>query len=473
MEKQLFLLTLLMLGSAIGSDDKLKISSLLQNSLKIKPNVDILVSMKPETGETLSQVISSFTESSTRGTRATAVYKALSTLAENSQKEILQFLQWDPHVKITSFWISNQIYIQNVSADVVQFLSSFDAISKIEEDEILAMPDDETKVGEIETEKGILAEWGIEKIQAPAAWALAGGNDGAGVRIATIDTGVRLTHQALANNYVGASNYGWYDPYSKSSSPYDDHGHGTHVTGTVAGGFGVGVAPGAKWMACKSLRSDNSGTQAAFISCGQFMTCPTNPQGNNPDCAKAPHVVSNSWMANGAGGGITWFNAVINAWEGAGIIGVFANGNAGPACRTGMSPGDNLKVIAVGATTSSDAMASFSGVGPSSYGDVKPDISGPGQGVRSSHHTSDTAYISMSGTSMATPHVAGLVALMHGYNPNISFDQVKSILGQSADRNLSFGGVTCGGITDSTFPNNHFGHGRINALAAMRMLIQN
>jgi len=302
-----------------------------------------------------------------------------------------------------------------------------------------------------------LAEYGVEIIQAPAAWAA--GHNGAGAIAGIIDTGARPTHEAIAANYRGGT-HSWYNPYTQTQTPGDGHGHGTHCTGTVAGILGIGVAPGAKWISCKGLQDNGSGSQASLLACGQFMLCPHTYNGQQPNCALAPHVVSNSW---GGGAGDAWFDNVARSWKSAGIVPVFANGNSGPSCRTSNSPGDSAEVLGVGATTATDAIASFSSRGPANAGHQKPDISAPGNAVRSAGHLSDTAYATMSGTSMACPHVAGLVAILKGKNPNASFDVIKANLQNNADRNLTSGGQTCQNIPDTQFPNYTFGFGRINA----------
>jgi len=196
------------------------------------------------------------------------------------------------------------------------------------------------------------------------------------------------------------------------------------------------------------------------------MACPHTATGGNPDCSLKPDVVSNSW---GGGYGQTWFDAVINAWHAVNIIPVFAQGNSGAACRTSNSPGDsNAGVLAVGATTSTDAIASFSSRGPSNFNTQKPDISAPGNQIVSAGHVNDTARSTMSGTSMACPHVAGLIALLKSRNKNANYVTIKQILQDTADRNLLSSNQTCEGVPDTVFPNYTFGYGRINALKAVQ-----
>jgi len=299
------------------------------------------------------------------------------------------------------------------------------------------------------------------KIQAPEAWAVLEDRKGDGVVVATVDTGVRVTHEALKDNFLG--DYGWFDPSTYDPLPTDRNGHGTHTTGTIAGKLGVGVAPGAKWAACRGCAT-SSCSQSDLIACGQFFACPTLADGSRQDCTKAPNLVSNSW---GGGRGNTWYNAVIDAWHAAHIIPIFSIGNSGPSCDTANSPGDQ-NVIGVGSTTNTDAISSFSSVGPTSDGRMKPDIAAPGSAVISAYHTSDTAYVSLSGTSMACPHAAGTIALLQTRKRDLSYEDAKRLLIGRADQQLTFSGRTCDNVKDDQFPNHVFGNGRINALKSVQ-----
>ncbi|KAJ0390764.1 hypothetical protein ATCC90586_011687 [Pythium insidiosum] len=180
--------------------------------------------------------------------------------------------------------------------------------------------------------------------------------------------------------------------------------------------------------------------------------------------ASAPHIVNNSWAG---GKGLTIFNAAIDAWKAAGIIPIFAAGNAGPTCGSVLSPGDQPGVITVGATDSTDGLTSFSGKGPSLTGQVKPDVVAPGNLIRSTCFESDTAYCAMSGTSMATPHVSGAVALLLSAKPGMSFDAVKNAIQVSTTRRLKATGYTCCKTLDSVIPNNQFGFGLIDVVRAL------
>lgn len=219
----------------------------------------------------------------------------------------------------------------------------------------------------------------------------------------------------------------------------------------------------------KGLDDNGSGPGTVLLACGQFMVCPTNASGEDADCSKTPHIVSNSW-ASGSGG-VTFFDEMIAVWHAAGVIPVFASGNSGPNCGTARSPSDR-DVIAVGSTNDLDALSTFSSVGPSvGVGAVKPDISAPGQIIMSADHRNDNSYRIMSGTSMACPHVAGAIALLLSRNPDLTYAQVKTLIQSHADRDvLTSSGSNCSWISDNVFPNHHFGYGRLNIHRALQAL---
>lgn len=161
----------------------------------------------------------------------------------------------------------------------------------------------------------------------------------------------------------------------------------------------------------------------------------------------------------------------MKSWRAAGIIPVFANGNSGPQCGTVNSPGDYSDVIGVGASAVDDTLASFSSVGPSRRGIIKPDVSAPGLNVRSAWHTSDSSFKSISGTSMATPHTAGVIALLLSHQSNLSYDRIYSSLSSTCSTAVLKGpGKSCGGVSETTFPNNAFGYGVIHASNALASL---
>jgi len=362
---------------------------------------------------------------------------------------------------VQSFWISNQILVEGADAATIKALAAMNEVVRIDEETVIRLDDPVTS-----DKPSIQNEWGLVKIRVEEAWAL--GGKGAGVVVGITDTGARPTHEAIRDNFRGGT-HSWFDPFLGSQNPRDGQGHGTHVTGTIVGNNGIGVAPEAQWISCKGLNNLGVATQRSLLRCGQFMTCPTDYQEANPDCTLAPHVVSNSWGSAGNNG---FYDDVINAWHAAGIIPVFAAGNSGDTCSTIGSPADSKAgAIAVGATTSDDAIAVFSSRGPSEFAEAhKPDISAPGQDIRSAGIASDSEYVTFSGTSMACPHVAGLVALLKAQDPTADYNKIHSILTTTAQKELTFGDQVCDGISETEFPNHAFGHGRIDALAAVQAI---
>jgi subtilisin family serine protease len=393
------------------------------------------------------------------------VASALKAHAAESQKNVIAALAGVEHHVL---WISNEIFVPAANAALVEKLAAIEGIAEIHEEYIMHL-DQPIDIKSAPTKAGVLAEQNIERIQAHLVWSQLG-NTGVGAVVANIDTGVRPTHETLRGNFL--SDYGWFDPVNSAQIPTDENGHGTHVMGILAGGLGIGVAPGAKWMACRGCGSASC-SQGDLTRCAQFVACPTRPDGSDEDCSKAPHVVSNSW---GGGQGNPWFNDFIEAWHAAGVIPVFANGNSGPGCGSSSSPADSIaKVIAVGATTIDDSITASSSMGPSVTGLIKPDIVAPGQAIRSASNAADDAYNTFSGTSMAAPHVAGVIGLLAVAKPDLdlTYERAERFLYPTTERQLQGPGSNCGGIPENVFPNNAFGWGRLNALRAVQAAVAN
>jgi subtilisin family serine protease len=276
-----------------------------------------------------------------------------------------------------------------------------------------------------------------------------------------------------------------------SPEPCDDHGHGTHTMGTMAGNDmdpsdpswpegannAIGIAPGAKWMACRNME-EGDGRPSTYIECFEWFTAPW-PIGGDPDTdgdpSKAPDVINNSWgcppseQCDGPE-----IEPAMNAAIDAGIVVVVSAGNAGSSCSSvNDPPAIYPRSFAVGATDSNDSLAGFSSRGPVTYNDEtfrKPDISGPGVSVRSAYPTN--SYTTMSGTSMAGPHVAGVTALLLSAEPSLKgrVEMTEQILMRTADPKTSSQG--CGGDGNTDVPNNGFGWGIVNARSAIESLSQ-
>lgn len=370
------------------------------------------------------------------------------------QQYAAQVEQWQ------AFWAVNALYVV-ASPDVIRSLAALPEVREIRsvrrDYHVLGAPSKKGKTPpRIQT-----VEWNISKIKADSVW-YQYGLSGQGVIVGVLDTGIDPSHPALSGNFSGY----FLDAVNNQSTPYDDHGHGTHVSGTIAGGDGpgsfaddIGIAYNAQIASCKAFSSSGSGSDVDIIECVQWFD---SLKGAGVDIK----AVNNSW---GGGGGDTWlWNDLWTGWRALGIIPVFAAGNSGPGTATVGSPGDYPIVIAVGATDNGDNIASFSSRGPAPdtglYADttywsrpdwnyIKPDVSAPGAGIRSS--LPGGGYDTWDGTSMATPHVTGVLALMFELNPTLDYATIYDILTNYGVDQPSQGG---------TYPNNDYGWGRINAL---------
>ncbi len=334
----------------------------------------------------------------------------------------------------------------------------------------------------------LVIPWGVERIRAPELWAR--GYTGQGVTIGGADTGYQWDHPALQWQYRGWSGgavshaRNWHDAIhdepgnpcgSDAPAPCDDHGHGTHTAGTFAGDDGgeqrIGVAPGARWIGCRNMAS-GWGTPARYIECMQWMLAPTDAAGLDPDPDLAPDVASNSWACVPAEGCTVGDELRVAADQlvAAGIFFVAAAGNSGPGCGSVEAPpATHDSSFVVGVTNLDDQLDAMSARGPvAGSARIRPDLVAPGIGVHSS--VPGGGYASMSGTSMATPHVAGAAALLMSVNPALKGhpEQVAQLLRESAQRD----GVSdpwnsgCGGLDMHDWPNHQAGYGRVDVYAA-------
>ncbi|MFD7135315.1 S8 family serine peptidase [Streptomyces sp. NPDC059894] len=266
----------------------------------------------------------------------------------------------------------------------------------------------------------------VPQIGAPDAWAA--GYDGTGTTVAVLDTGYDQTHPDLAGRVADAKDF-----TGSPNGTKDMHGHGTHVATTIAGdaaasdGKYVGVAPGATVIVGKVLGDSGSGTQAGVIDGMEWAA------GEGAD------IISMS-LGGYASDGTDPESLALNALtEQTGALFVVAAGNAGAAETIG-SPGSADAALTVGAVDSANALASFSSRGPRVFdGAVKPDLTGPGVAVTAGRSSTGSAgtpvnqyYTRMSGTSMATPHVAGAAAILKQLHPDWTARQLKPFLTSTA-----------------------------------------
>ena len=397
------------------------------------------------------------------------VYNKLTGVANSSQRGLRSLLN-KAGVHYNAFWIVNAIRITSKSGT----LSAVAARSDVSRIVPTYKATVETPTRTAATAADIkTVEWGVMNIKAPQVWSTYG-DFGQNVTVASIDTGVQFDHPALKKKYRGISttgttvrhDYNWWDPshicHPQGLVPCDNNSHGTHTMGTMVGDDGagnqIGVAPRANWIAAKGCES-NSCSDFALNSSGQFMLAPTKLDGSSPRPDLRPQVVNNSW---GGGHGDPFYMAVVNSWVSAGIFPAFANGNSGPACGSAGSPGDYPNTYAAGAHDINNNIASFSSRGPGGFGNnIKPNVSGPGVNVRSSVPVN--GYANFNGTSMATPHLSGTVALIISGAPALrgNINGIRAALDQGA---IDVNNTSCGGTPGN---NNVWGEGRLDAFASV------
>ncbi|CAG7718557.1 unnamed protein product [Allacma fusca] len=353
MKVQLLLAITGLLSTAVV--DSATVEQQILKNLEETSSTNVLVTFKNSNSKAALSRFDSLVLAS-RDARLNTMYAILKDHADTVQADVIAMLEKSRSSKntdIRQLWISAELIVRGADKETVEALRNH--------------PDVESLVAETFIP--------LEPIEG-------NGNRGEGIVVANIDTGVRYTHVALKSNFRGTiqgnNNYAWYAPTGKAAIPSDSQGHGTHTMGTIAGtANGIGVAPGATWIACKGC-AGSSCSNFDLTECGNWVACPTTTSGASPDCGKAPHIVSNSW---GGGQGDSWYDNNIAAWRRINIVPLFSAGNSGPNCRTANSPSDRPGAIAVGSTTNGDVVSSFSSVGPTVDGRMKPDIAAPGSSI--------------------------------------------------------------------------------------------
>ena len=416
---------------------------------------------------------------STKEEKGHYVFEQLRAAAARSQGPLIRTLDQAGRSH-RSFWIANMIWVEG-DWGIVQQLANRADVAHLYANPWVALSLPETPEEPDSTTAPLGIEWNISHIGAPDFWAA--GFSGQGVVIAGQDTGYDWDHPALKDQYRGwmglgvDHDYNWHDSIHSGGSscgadspePCDDRNHGTHTMGTMVGDDGgsnqIGVAPGARWIGCRNMDNGN-GTPTTYSECFEFFLAPTRVDGTDPDPGKAPHVINNSWICPPTEGCTdpNVLRTVVENTRAAGIVVVASAGNDGLQCSSINSPPAIYEAsITVGATDSNDIIAGFSsrgGVNVDGSGRLKPNVTAPGVGIRSSVNGGGYQD-NWSGTSMAGPHVAGQVALL------ISADS--ALAGRTDALQACMEGTAipltttqdCSGTSGDQIPNNTYGWGRI------------
>jgi len=414
------------------------------------------------------------------------VFETLLARARETQAPLLGWLD-ERGIRHRAFYIVNTILVKG-SREVAIELAARDDVARIEGNPQLQgiQPigaDNDITANLVESQE--IIEPGVNYVRAPEVWAL--GVTGQGIVIGGQDTGVMWDHPALRNQYRGWDgananhDYNWHDSVHSqggvcgpdSTTPCDDNNHGTHTLGSAVGTEvsvnQVGVAPGAKFIACRNM-DRGRGTPATYLECFEFLLAPY-PVGGSPtqgDPSKAPDITTNSWDCPPSEGcSPDTLKSAVEAQRAAGIMTVVSAGNkGGSGCSSVVDPpafyDACYSVGAFNATTGE--IAGFSSRGPviiDGSSRVKPDIAAPGVNVRSAARGG--GYLNLSGTSMATPHVAGAVALLWSARPELrgKVDLTENILNESAVR------VETSDCGAGARQNNVYGFGRLDIKTAV------
>ena len=438
--------------------------------------------------------LSGATALKTKAAKGRYVFERLTEVAQRTQQPLLKTLQ-EKKLEYQPFWVANMICVRG-DLPAIQSLAQRADTARIVANSANRVPDllPVTAAPRITSS----VEWNLSQVHAPDVWAL--GYTGQGVVVAGQDTGYQWNHPALINHYRGWDgtnanhNYNWHDaihgpnPHNTGdnpcgynlTAPCDDNSHGTHTMGTMVGDDGagnqIGMAPGAKWIGCRNMER-GWGTAATYLECFQWFLAPTDLNDQNPDPSKAPDVINNSWYSDASEGttNLFVFQTAVENLRAAGVVVVVSAGNEGSGCSTITSPAIYDASFSVGATDSGDNIAGFSSRGPVTVDGsnrLKPDVSAPGVNIRSSVPVNSYAG-GWSGTSMAGPHVVGLVALLLSAHPELrgQVDTIEHIIESSAVPRTD--SQSCGDIPGTDVPNNTYGWGRVDALAALNLCDSN
>lgn len=429
--------------------------------------------------------------------KTTTIYQNLSEVATNTQHRLLDSLtSWGiPH---HSFYIVNAIQAR-LDSKTLEKLRNNPDLSSILPDFPLTTPPQFPEPGTVRRLDTLL-NWGISHIRADSVWRT--GITGKGVVVAGLDTGTEWDHDFLIQNYRGSQkngvvdhSYNWHDGINKvnslhfgktdetsmnpcgfsSTTPCDDHGHGTFTIGLVTGVYDqqhTGIAPGTQWISSRVMES-GAGHLSTYLDGLEWCLAPTNSLDQSPRPDLAPDIINNSWACPYQEGCIPanyWMldSATSRLTQG-GIFVVTSAGNSGrEGCSSLMDPPAIFPSnFTIGATGRKDSITDFSSRGPiDSSGLIKPEVVAPGQGITSIYP--NNAFQKSSGTSISAPITAGVAALILEANPTLRGrpDLLRKIIIESA---IPIKENPCG---EPGYPNSVYGYGRIDALNAVQLAQQ-
>ncbi len=439
------------------------------SSVSSSTPIEILIVMEEQSDE---QMLAEMIADAPRREKRHVVIEELKSLSARTQTKVLDCLNQatlsGKAENIVSLWIVNAVACKATS-EIINTLSTLEGIYFIESSKIISenilLVEGEPEPVNVESRT---VEWNVRKVAADSCWAL--GFKGQGVIVGLIDTGCRYTHYDLRNHMWIDANYphhGW-DFENNDDDPNDSHGHGTHCSGTISSdgsaGDSCGMAPQCSIMVCRVRTSiayphPDTLSETQVLQAMQFVTAPPLSPNHGADVVSMSLGWYFAWtprrsvwrksVSNVALAGIAYFIAAGNERNSAGSSCPIPynlrcpGDNPGPWLHPSDTPGQLGGAISIAATDINDVLATFSSVGPSCWeyapwyydypwrpgtGLRKPDIAAPGVSIISCSRSNDSAYTTMSGTSMATPCCAGVAALLLSKNPNLTVSQIDSLM---------------------------------------------
>jgi serine protease AprX len=383
-----------------------------------------------------------------RAARRAELVTALRQQAADAQQPARELLRGRTLEEPISLWAINGMAV-SARPPVIRELAALTGVSSVRLDATVKLQASAAGAAPV-------PGWNLAAVRAPGLWA--SGYRGAGVVVAVVDSGVDVAHRDLAGRFRGGDN-SWFDPSGKHATPYDRDGHGTQAAGLIVGESTLGVAPHAMWIAAKIFDDDGTAKLSAIHQGFQWLLDPDN----DPATDDAPDVVNNSWgFPEKVNECFREFEPDIAVLKAAGLAVVFAAGNDGPASSSSVSPANNAGGFAVGAVDESGIVEISSSRGPSACGGIFPHVAAPGVDVQTTDLTFGGvvpgSLATVTGSSFAAPHAAGVMALLRGAYPQATPDQLEEALLAGA-HDLGEPGA-----------DNEYGHGLIDATAALAAL---
>jgi len=422
--------------------------------------VPVIVRIKSGTQPPLPATLSA-------GERRRAVVRALRLTSEKRQRSLRRLLkQW--HRRYRELWIINGLAL-NLTPAEIEILAAMPEVESIRYDTPLRLIAEPVQpLATVVPNGWNLTSIGVDQVP---------GLSGRGKVVAVLDTGVDLAHPEFSAGSWRGNPGDWHNPFAgangacatdptltpcdtcdlNETQPCDIDGHGTGVASLLFG-QSLGVAPGAQWIAAKIFKDDGTTTNSIILGALQWAL---DPDGDPATTDDVPDVVNGSWgFEDLPGVCLQDFEAAIGQLKAAGIVVAFAAGNAGPAANTSISPANNANNFAVGSVGATETVSTFSSRGSSpcdAPGEVFPELVAPGESLTIAQPGG--GYAVASGTSFSTPHVSGIMMLLLEGFPGTTPSQMATVLKTTA-KDLG-----------ATGPDNDYGYGLVDALAAYQYLL--